>query len=246
MITKAHLAPLALALLVPLAACGSKQGSSGPAEGGGLTGAPQGDGAGHDTNPQGVAYPAQHLGHAARGMDGAHRPNATPGSVMPNYKFLGYPGGDPSKGLQTVALADYFDPTASKYKVIHLIAAASWCGACDDETKALLATLATAQSDYRARGVVYLVALIEGDAANFGATQKDLDSWLTTHKTPFTAMLDPEAAQLGVFFNADTVPFNADLDARSMEILDAQTGYEDPNLVTVWIDFVNGSAPAYL
>jgi hypothetical protein len=236
-----------MAVAVLVAACGSKQGAPGASDptGGGLTGAPQEDGLGHDTNPQGAPYPTQNLGRAARGTDAAHRPNTTPGSVMPNYKFLGYPGGDSTKGLQTVALADYFDPAGAKYKVIHLIAAASWCGACDDETKALLATLATASTDYRTKGVVYLVALIEGDAANFGATQKDLDLWISTHETPFTAMLDPEAQRLGVFFDADTVPFNADLDARSMEILDAQTGYEDPNQVATWLDFVNANAPAY-
>jgi len=240
---------LAVALLGPAlleSGCSTKQGSasSEAADGDASVGASSGL-PGHDTNPDGVPYPAAHIGVRPRGMNDAHVPNATPGDVIANYKFLGYPNGDPSSGLQVVALADYFDPQATKYKVVHIIAAASWCPDCADETSTLVKAMATASSDPRADGVVYLQALIEGATPNFGATQSDLNLWIQAHSPPFTTVLDPEAEVLGVFFDADSVPFNADIDARSMELLATGTGYQDPIEVKVWTDWVNANPPAY-
>ncbi len=192
-----------------------------------------------------LPYPTQHIGVRARGEGADGTPNATPGDVIANFKFLGYPNGDRSKGLQTVALADYFDPAGTTYKVIHLIAAATWCGPCNDETDALVSALDDPSSDLRTRGVVYLQALVEGPSPNYGATEADLDAWVTAHHTPFTSVLDPEAQALGAFFDASSVPFNADVDARSMEILQAGTGYEAPDASVVWLDFVAKTPRVY-
>jgi hypothetical protein len=208
-------------------------------------GAAPGTPMGHDANPEGVPYPAQHIGTRPRGLTPAGAPDTTPGNVVSNYKFLGYPGGDRSRGLETVALADYFDPSATKYKVIHVMAAATWCGPCNDETDSLVSALGDPSTDPRARGVVYVQALVEGPSPNYGATQSDLDAWIDAHHTPFTEVLDPEAQALGAFFDASSVPFNADVDARSMEILQTGTGYEAPDAVDVWLDFVAHSPPAY-
>lgn len=233
---------LRLALLGAAAAsatmvqCSSKQGTS---AGGGVTGAPQNETDG------GVAYPSANIGTGQRGLDGNGNPNTTPGNVIANYRFLGYPNGDSSRGLQPVALADYYDPTGKGHKLLHIIAAAEWCNPCTTETSALLSDLANPATDFEAQGVVYLQTLTEGNTINLGATKADLDDWIGKLHPRFTEALDPEASSLGVFFNAASVPFNADIDTRSMEVLQAGTGYEDPASVKVWIAWVNDNPPAY-
>jgi hypothetical protein len=228
-----------MAALCVLSACGIGCGSKGAAP------APAADVAGHDANPAGVPYPTAHVGLRPRGKTTANAPNTLPGDVIANYKFLGYPGGDVSRGLQTVALADYYDPTGAAYKVIHVVAAATWCGPCNDETDALVRALSDPSTDLRSKGVVYLQALVEGPSPNYGATKADLDTWDGVHHVPFTSVLDPEAQALGAFFDAASVPFNADVDARSMELLQAGTGYEPADAVGVWLDFVAQNPPAY-
>ena len=233
------LATLTLPALLAMAlGCSSKQGTS--AAGGGLAGTPQ-----NQVDGGGVVYPAANLGTSQRGLDPGGVPKTIPGSVIQDFKFLGYPGADVSKGLQTIALSDYYDPTASKHKVLHLIAAASWCVDCISEMSALSTALATPATDYAAQGVVYLEVLIEGVAPNIGATQQDLNDWIGKEHPPFTVALDPEARELGVFFDATAVPFNADIDVRSMEVLQAGTGREDPSAVAVWLDWVSKNPPAY-
>ncbi|HEY2511076.1 MAG TPA: hypothetical protein VGI39_09480 [Polyangiaceae bacterium] len=239
----AGVAVCALAALAGMGGLGCSASSNGN---GSMTGASASAPSGHDANPSGVPYPTANVGLRARGKTAAGAPNGTPGSVLANYKFLGYPGGDRSHGLQTVALADYYDPTGTTYKVIHILAAATWCGPCNDETDALVSVLASPATDLRAQGVVYLQALVEGPTPNLGATKVDLDAWSDAHRTPFTTALDPEASELGALFDAASVPFNADLDARSMELLQAGTGYEDPEAVKVWVDFVAKNPPAYM
>jgi hypothetical protein len=230
-------APFAALSLATMVNCSSKQGSS---VGGGVVGAAQ-----NDEDGGVVAYPTETPGHAQRGVDANGKPNTNPGSVIKNFKFLGYPNADPSKGLQTVALSDYYDPTASKHKVLHIIAAAEWCNPCNVETAALLTDLATPATDFEAQGVVYLQTLIEGYTPNLGATQADLNDWVGTVHPTFTEVLDPEAAALGEFFGASAVPLNVDIDVRTMEVLQAGAGQEDPAAVKVWIDWVSKNPPAY-
>ena len=50
-----------------------------------------------DKNPQGVDYPTSNIG-------------VTVGSIIQNYKFLGYPDGNPANGLQPMSMAQFFDP----------------------------------------------------------------------------------------------------------------------------------------
>lgn len=228
--------------------CSSKQGSStdpgtgtdnGGTDNGGIDGTGQtATPTGHDANPQGIAYPTKNIGFHARGVDGAGGVNKTPGNVMRNYKFLGYPNADKSKGLQTVALADYFDPTGTKYKVVHLIVAGVWCSPCNQETDALVTALNDPTQAWDQKGVAFVQALDDGAVQGKGATQRDLDLWITTHHSNFTEVLDPGNANLGDFFNAAAIPWNADLDARTMEILEAGVGEEDPSSVQSWLDWV--------
>jgi hypothetical protein len=161
-----------------------------------------------------TAYPAGPYGASAR-------MGTLAGDRINNFSFQGYLNLDPKtktmKGpLQTIKLGDFYDPMAKKYRIIHIITSAGWCGPCIQETQCLV--MGTAEQ-LAASGVVIIQALMEGVAAGTASTQADLDSWLTAHGPNFTQVLDPAAANLGLFSPASAVPFSVTVDARSMEIL---------------------------
>jgi hypothetical protein len=169
-----------------------------------------------DVNPDGIAYPtpANGYGHVAR-------VGATPGSVIQNFKFSGYVDADIANGVQTIALADYYDPCVKRYKLLHISVAGVWCVPCNEETDAIVADKATLDAD----GVVLIQALSDGPVEGTGATLTDLQMWIKSHDSNFTEMLDPNLANLGGFFDASEIPWNADVDPRTMEILDEGTGF---------------------
>ena len=52
----------------------------------------------------------------------------------------------------------------------------------------------------------------------------DLDGWIATFKSPYTHWLDPGNANLGPFYDRSALPWNANIDATTMEILTSGTG----------------------
>jgi hypothetical protein len=172
--------------------------------------------AGVSVNPDGLAYPNPPggYGHSAR-------LGTTPGSVMQNFKFYGFPNGDMSKGLQTISLADYYDPCRTRYALLRLSVAAVWCVPCNEETDDIVADKATLDSER----VVVIQALGDGPTMGVGATTTDLVNWVTKHGSNFTEMLDPGLMNLGSFFDASAIPWNCDIDPRTMEILQSATGW---------------------
>lgn len=210
-------APPALfaAVLACLAGCGT--GASPDLSGAGSTL----QSSGHDQNPYGIAYPAA----PSAGYGHAVRSGANAGSVIQNFKFRGFVDGVVPAGGQprVVSLADYYDPCSKAYKVIRLSAAAVWCGACGAETDAYVA----AKSDLAAKGVVVLQFLFEGPAMGAPATPSMLAGWIGEHGSNFTELLDPELSDpdLGGFFQENAIPWNTDLDARTMEILTSTEGF---------------------
>lgn len=181
----------------------------------GLVGGDDGDqaAAAPDTNPYGVAYPTNNIGTSAR------RGN-TPGSTMQNFKFMGYPNGDMSKGLQPISLAQFFDPEQREYKLIHIQASGSWCTYCRQETE----TVTPLAPQIKEKGVVWLMSLAEGRAVGTPSTQKDLDTWMTNFQSPFTHLWDSGNKNLGIFYDSAALPWNCTLSAKTMEILDAGVG----------------------
>ncbi|HEY2511106.1 MAG TPA: hypothetical protein VGI39_09630 [Polyangiaceae bacterium] len=175
-------------------------------------------GQGSELNPDGVPYPAPSgaYGHLARS-------GSTPGSVLKNFKFLGHADG--SGALSTVALADYYDPCNKRYKILHLSVAAVWCEPCNQETSAVVADRASPEGTLAADKVVFLQALDDGPTEGTPATVSDLDYWIKSHGSNFTEMLDPGLANLGGFFNAASIPWNADIDVRTMEMLTSSEGW---------------------
>ncbi|MDP9150687.1 MAG: hypothetical protein M3O36_12215 [Myxococcota bacterium] len=169
-----------------------------------------------DTNPDGIPYP-----NPATGYGQSARSGTTGGSVMQNFRFLGYPNADRSHGLTTIALSDYYDPCNRRLKLLHLSVAGVWCGPCNQETDAVVA----AGTQLAALGVVMLQALDDGNVQNQPATKGDLDYWVTLHRSNFTSVLDPGLRNLGGFFDAAAIPWNCDIDPRTMEIIDESVGW---------------------
>lgn len=165
-------------------------------------------------NPDGVPYPSANIGHGAR-------KGSTPGNVIENFTFQGYLNADRSKGLQPISLANYYDPCGKRIKMLHLTVAGVWCVPCGEETDALVAAKAQLASER----VTVIQALGDGPTEGVPATMADLNNWIARHGSTFTEMLDPNLTNLGVFFNAGTVPWNCDIDPRTMEIIRDGTGW---------------------
>lgn len=167
-----------------------------------------------DTNPDGVPYPTENVGKQKRSAGG------TPGNRIENFKFVGYPDGNVAGGLQPISLAQYFDPTGSKYRILHIQAAGVWCTYCQQETEAVVPL----KQKLEQKKAIWLVSLAEGPTPGTASTKRDLDGWISTFKSPFTHVLDPANQKLGPFYDRTALPWNANIDARTMEILTAGTG----------------------
>ena len=184
-------------------------------DGGGLT-----VGAGNDSNPDGVPYPAPAGGYGRTARTREHARERHPELQVP-----GLPDADRRRpypsSLSTISLADYYDPCNKRYKMIHLSVAAVWCVPCNEETAALVA----ANSQLVSRGHRRPPGARRRADGGHGATPADLNNWIRTTTSNFTEMLDPNLQNLGGFFNAAAIPWNADLDPRTMEILDSSEGW---------------------
>ena len=178
------------------------------------------DDAGGSTNPDGVPYPCPAAGYGHNPRSGS-----TPGSVIQNFQFQGYLNGDSTQPLTTISLADYYDPCNKRYKILHLSVGAVWCQPCSEETSAVVADLASPSSVLKAGGVVFLQALDDGPTVGVPATTNDLNYWIMSHNSNFTEMLDPGLMNLGGFFAAASIPWNSDIDVRTMEMLDSSEGW---------------------
>lgn len=166
-----------------------------------------------DANPDGVPYPASNLGTNQRSGSKA-------GNRINNYKFYGYPDANPANGLQPMSLAQFYDPEGKTYKLIHIQASGVWCVYCQKETEVVV-PLKQKLDDMK---VVWLVSLAEGATQGSPAKQRDLDGWISEFKSPFPHVLDPGNKNLGVFYDAAALPWNANVNAKTMEILQAGTG----------------------
>ena len=213
-----------LALLVALAACSSTNstGTTGTGTGSGTPATPdQGLAGGGDTaaatapdqNPDGVAYPTANIGTNPRA-------GGTAGNTLANYKFLGYPDGDLTKGLQPISMATLFDPSGARVKLIHVQASGSWCVYCQEEVK----TITPMRQKLADRKVAWIISLAEGPTRGTPATTKDLDKWISQFKAPYTQFLDPANKNFGPFYDAAALPWNANINAETMEILSSGVG----------------------
>jgi hypothetical protein len=212
-----------------------------------------------DQNPYGVCYPTQDMGSRARSGQSV---NAVSGARILNYAFSGYKTFDVgtvlSTGtLSTVRLADFFDPqqklgpNGTGIKIIHVVVSAVWCNPCNQETDFVSGgnwtgantTGVSWAKDLAPLGVVFLQALDDGATVGVGATPNDLNNWINHHQNDFTTTLDPGNQNLGIFFDAAAIPFNMNIDARSMEILSGDVGFDTTldQSIKGWVNWVNAN-----
>lgn len=166
------------------------------------------------TNPYGAEYPSANVGRVARKGSAA-------GNTIENFRFQGYPDGVVGD-LKPMQMADFYDPELrSNIRLIHIQASGSWCPVCRQETQAVKAKLA----EWREKGVVWILSMAEGSVGGRPSDKDDLDKWIKQYDLDHPAWLDSGNAQLGVFYNAAAMPWNATIDATTMEIVDSHVGF---------------------
>jgi hypothetical protein len=205
-----------------------------------------------ETNPMGECCPTANIGHVA--SSGATR------FRIANLKFMGYrPKGtevvDTSGPPVQISLCDYYNPTGKNgsYKIIHMSAASRWCGPCSHETSDVsgydyqnnVRTAPGIAADTAPLGVLFMQALIDGTNAGTGATMDDLRVWMSSHESNFPSFIDPGPTQLREFSDGKSLPWNADIDARSMEILRISVGggSDLAGEVKQWASWADANAP---
>lgn len=188
------------------------------------------------TNPEGEPYPTDRIGSRKRTATRA-------GERMPNFTFRAYRNGR-DHGLETVSLAEYFDPSQRRHKVLHIQVAATWCAICSSE---LEATVSVAEA-LKERGVVFLEVLVSGATAGMGPSLAEVDAWIDRHQTNFPTAIDVRARRLGALgVSPSAMPHDIVLDTRTMEILDSSVGapLDVGQYVLDALELVSKSPPAY-
>ena len=167
----------------------------------------------HSANPDGVPYPTDHIGSHARS-------GKNPGDRIPNLTFQAYVDGDKSK-LQTVSLADFFDPQAKKYKLLHIEGSATWCVICGSVADA---TTIVAPA-YAPKGVVYLEVIVSGQKQFKGPSGDEVTGWIDAHHSNFTTAYDVRARRMSTIgVDGSVMPYDVYVDLRTMEIIESSGG----------------------
>jgi hypothetical protein len=175
---------------------------------------PDPDVTGRDVNPEGVPYPTDHIGPGARSGSRA-------GDRIANFTFQAYVEGDRAAGLKTISLADYYDPDRLHHRILHIAVAAVWCTICSSYAEAMV----IAKEPLGKEGVVYVEVMVAGKGATAGPSSREVDDWMTRHKSNFTTAIDVRAKRLGAIgVSSQTMPWDVIIDTRTMEILESSGG----------------------
>lgn len=175
---------------------------------------PDPDVPGHDTNPDGLPYPTDHIG------GNAHHSKVA-GDRIPNFTFEAYVDGDRAAGLKTISLADYFDPQQKRNKVLHIEVSAVWCGICSSVTSETVKI----KEELAKEGVVYLEIMTAGNRVGAGPSLGEVDDWVTRHESNLTTAIDVSARRVGsIGVDSNVRPWDIIVDTRTMEILESSGG----------------------
>jgi hypothetical protein len=188
------------------------------------------------TNPDGEPYPTDRIG-------GRKRSGSRPGDRMPNFTFQAYRNGR-ENGLETLSLAEYYDPAQKRHKVLHIQVAATWCAICSSELEATVGIVEKAKE----LGIVFLEIIVSGATAGIGPSLAEVDAWIDRHKTNFPTAIDVRARRLSVLgVNGAAMPHDILIDTRTMEILDSSIGapLDVGHYVLAGLDFVTKNPPSY-
>ena len=190
---------------------------------------------GREVNPEGVPYPTDHIG-------AAERTRSRPGDRIPNFTFQGYVNGDRSK-LQTISLADYYDPDRKHHRLLVLQFAATWCAYCSSE---LTETLRV-KDELAAEGGVFLEVLVSGAKLQQGPSLDEAEQWMARHNTTISMAIDVGARRVGrIGVDGSVMPWDARIDTRTMEILESSGGSpaDVAKYVREGLEFVNKNPAA--
>jgi len=189
------------------------------------------------TNPDGLPYPADHHG-------GAERTRQRPGDRFPNFAFRGYVDGRRDAGLQTISMADFYDPDQKRHKVLHVQVAATWCTYCSAELEATV----RAKEQLNAEGVVFLEVVVSGNAVQIGPSLGEVDGWVDRHASTISTAIDVRARRMSSLgIDGTVMPWDILVDTRTMEILESSGG-SPADIVKYDRDalaFVNANPPGY-
>ncbi len=198
---------------------------------------PDPDVAPHDTNPDGLAYPTDHIGGTA------HHSKVS-GDRIPNFTFQAYVDGDRAAGLKTISLADYFDPQQKRNKVLHIEVSAVWCTICSSVTTETVKI----KEELAKEGVVYLEVMTAGNRAGAGPSLGEVDDWVTRHESNITTAIDVSARRTGsIGVDPGVRPWDIVVDTRTMEILESSGGspIDVATYDRSYLKVVASLAPAY-
>jgi hypothetical protein len=205
---------LAATAVLSLVACSSSDSSEPSGQSGGIT------------NPTDDTPPSTAPQGATKGRNGEDYPTTNLGTLegdtIRNYSFYGFPDGDTTKELQPISLANYFDSTGEQVRMIHIQAAGTWCVYCKSEASMLKGDIL---EQVKSRKVVWILSLVEGPTPGNPSTTTDLKKWIANYPDgDFPRVLDSGNKNLGSFFNAAALPWNADIDAKTMKIVHTIAG----------------------
>lgn len=200
-----------------------------------------------DQNPVGSCYPTDHIGFASIVLDDQGEP-VTRGDRLANARFVGFRAHDasapidPTQPPETIALSDFYDPSqvlapgGGGISVLRIMVNTAWCGPSNEEADFVSGGDYTGQNtggasfarELEPLGVVFLEVLSDGPVDGEAATLANLQTWTTNHAVDYTAVIDDTtgASLFASAFPRAAIPFSIDVDARSMEILAIDVGFD--------------------
>jgi hypothetical protein len=234
--------------LLSCGACGAKASTS--------TGipAPADQDQGCVANPYGACYPTEDVGRTPLVID-ANGNVLQRGERITNLRFTGFPAASAASivdatTLRTISLADLYDPESRKIRLIHVMGNTMWCGPSNEEADFVAGADYTGQNtggaafarELEPLGVVFLEVLIDGPTLGTAPTPANLRDWVTHHQVDYDVAMDVGGwsdSLFGSYATTSFVPFEMNIDPRSMEILSIDSGFDASLDVTLrkWLDW---------
>jgi hypothetical protein len=134
------------------------------------------------------------------------------GGTLPNKKFIGREAGSdtPRKEIDFAQL-HALRKQGMKYAVFNV--AAFWCSPCKEEAKEFENIL---KPKYGPRGVAFFSVILQNFQGK-EATDKDVDTWISTYNSTFMVVRDVESWTAKIF-NVSSMPFNMIINLETMKV----------------------------
>ena len=134
------------------------------------------------------------------------------GGTLPNKKFVGRVAGSdaPREDLDFAKLYA-LRKEGKKFAVFNV--AAFWCSPCKEEAKEFQNLLLP---KYGPQGVVFFSVVFQNNQGK-PATDRDIDTWISTYSCTFPVVRDVEG-WAGTIFNVTSMPFNMIINLETMKV----------------------------